>query len=64
MYKQFLRDVNSPLSVSEENAFGPISPPPDSMKLYVPITWGDLKLLDIWTIHDSAVTVTMADSRL
>ena len=38
MYKQFLRDVNSPLSVSEENALGPISPPPDSMKLYVPIT--------------------------
>ena len=23
MYKQFLRDVNSPLSVSEENALGP-----------------------------------------
>ena len=64
MYKQFLRDVNSPLSVSEENALGPISPPPDSMKLYVPIMWGDSKSLDIWTIHDSAVTVTMADSRL
>ena len=48
MYKQFLRDVNSSLSVSEENALGPISPPPDSMKLYVPIMWGDLKLLDIW----------------
>ena len=64
MYKQFLRDVNSPLSVSEENALGPISPPPDSTKLYVPITWGDSKSLDIWTIHDSAVTVTMADSRL
>ena len=64
MYQQFLRDVNSPLSVSEENALGPISPPPDSMKLYVLITWGDSKSLDIWTIHDSAVTVTMADLRL
>ena len=47
MYKQFLRDVNSSLSVSEENAFGPILPPPDSTKLYVPITWGNLKSLDI-----------------
>ena len=64
MYKQFLRDVNSPLSVSEENALSPISPPPDSTKLYVPITWSNSKLLDIWTIHDSAVTVMMADSRL
>ena len=64
MYKQFLRDVNSPLSVSEENALGPISPPPDLTKLYVPITWGDSKLLDIWTIHDSAVTVMMANLRL
>ena len=64
IYKQFLRDVNSPLSMSEENALGPISPPPDLMKLYVLITWGNLKLLNIWTIHDSAVTVMMADSRL
>ena len=64
MYKQFLRNVNSPLSVSEENALGPISPPPDLMKLYVLIMWGDSKSLDIWTIHDSAVTVMMADSRL
>ena len=64
MYRQFLRDVNSPLSISEENALGPISPPPDSTKLYVLITWGDSKSLDIWTIHDSAVTVMIADSRL
>ena len=64
MYKQFLRDVNSPLSVSEENAFGSISPPPDSTKLYVLIMWGDSKSLNIWTIHDSAVMVTIADSRL
>ena len=35
MYRQFLRNVNSPLSVSEENALGPISSPLDSMKLYV-----------------------------
>ena len=47
MYRQFLRDVNSPLSVSEENALGPISPPSDSMKLYVLIMWGDSKSLDI-----------------
>ena len=40
MYKQFLRNVNSPLSVSEENALGPISPSPDLTKLYVPIMWG------------------------
>ena len=38
MYRQFLRNVNSPFSVSEENALGPISPPPDSTKLYVLIT--------------------------
>ena len=47
MYKQFLRDVNSPLSVSEENTLSPISPPPDSTKLYVPIIWGDSKSLNI-----------------
>ena len=64
MYKQFLRDVNLPLSVSEENALGLISPPPDLTKLYVLIMWGDSKLLDIWTIHDSAVMVMMTDSRL
>ena len=50
MYQQFLRNVNSPLSVSKKNALGSISPPPDLMKLYVLITWGDSKLLDIWTI--------------
>ena len=52
------------LSVSEENALGPISPPLDLIKLYVPIMWGDSKSLNIWTIYNLAVMVTIADSKL
>ena len=47
MYKQFLKNVNSPFSVSEKNALDLILPPLDSTKLYVSIKWGDSKSLDI-----------------
>ena len=42
----------------------PICPPPDNMKVYIPVTWGQEKSLDVWTIFDPVMTISYCDYNL
>ena len=42
----------------------PICPPPDDMKVYIPVTWGQEKSLDVWTIFDPAMMISCCDYNL
>ena len=42
----------------------PICPPPDDTKVYIPVTWGQEKSLDVWMIFDPVMTISCCDYNL
>ena len=39
----------------------PICPLPDDTKVYIPVTWGQKKSLNVWTIFDPVMTISCCD---
>ena len=42
----------------------PICPLPNNMKVYIPVTWGQEKSLDVWMIFDPVMMILCCDYNL